>query len=78
VPLPPTFILPNRQNGVENVATVLGTTSRITITLAGSEGISLEVILQDGAELEEGWLWWKEDLGKSEDFERYGWTTSSF
>lgn len=46
VPLPPTFILPNRKKGTESVVTVLGTTSRMTITFSGSEGTSLEDMLE--------------------------------
>jgi hypothetical protein len=45
VPRPPIFILPKRQNGTENVVMVLGTTSRMTMTLAGSEGTSFEDML---------------------------------
>jgi hypothetical protein len=45
VPLPPTFMRPNRQNGTESVVTTRGTTSRITITLTGSDGTSLEDML---------------------------------
>jgi hypothetical protein len=45
VPRPPTFILPKRQKGTDNVVMTLGTTSRMTMTLAGSEGTSLEDML---------------------------------
>lgn len=45
VPRPPTFILPNRQNGTERVVIALGTTSRITMTLAGSEGTNFDDML---------------------------------
>lgn len=45
MPRPPIFILPKRQKGTENVVMVLGTTSRMTMTLAGSEGTSFEDIL---------------------------------
>jgi hypothetical protein len=45
VPRPPTFILPKRQNGTDNVVITLGTTSRMTMTLAGSDGTSLEDML---------------------------------
>ena len=44
VPRPPTFSLPNRRNGAEHVV-MLGVTWRITITLEGSEGMSLDVML---------------------------------
>lgn len=40
VPRPPIFILPNRQKGTDSVVITRGTTSRITMTLAGSEGTS--------------------------------------
>ena len=46
VPRPPIFILPNRQKGVEKVTMVLGTISRMTMTLDGSEGMSLEVMVK--------------------------------
>ena len=49
VPLPPTLKRPNRRNGVEQV-TMLGVTLRITITLAGSYGMSLSVMIQLGRE----------------------------
>jgi hypothetical protein len=42
VPRPPTAILPNLQKGTESVVRVLGTISRMTMTLAGSEGTSFE------------------------------------
>lgn len=45
VPRPPTFILPKRQKGTESVVMTLGTTSRMTMTLAGSDGTSLEDML---------------------------------
>lgn len=45
VPRPPTFILPKRAKGTEQVVMVRGTTSRITITFSGLDGISFEVIL---------------------------------
>jgi hypothetical protein len=48
VPRPPTFILPNRQKGTDRVVMTLGTTSRMTMTLAGSEGTSLEDMLWEG------------------------------
>lgn len=41
VPRPPILILPNRQKGTDMVVMTLGTTSRMTMTLAGSEGTSL-------------------------------------
>ena len=44
VPRPPILNLPNRRNGAEHVV-MLGVTRRITITLGGSEGMSLEVML---------------------------------
>lgn len=44
VPLPPTFIRPKRRKGEEQV-TRLGVILRMTITAAGSEGMSFEVIL---------------------------------
>ena len=46
VPRPPIFILPNRENGTEHVVIVRGTTSRITITFSGFEGISLDAMLR--------------------------------
>jgi hypothetical protein len=45
VPRPPIFILPNRQKGTESVVMTLGTTSRMTITLAGSGCDSLSDML---------------------------------
>ena len=45
VPRPPNFILPKRQKGTESVVIARGTTSRMTMTLAGSEGTSLDDIL---------------------------------
>lgn len=45
VPRPPTLKRPKRANGAEHV-TMLGVTWRITITEDGSEGISLEVMLE--------------------------------
>lgn len=44
VPRPPIFILPNRQKGTDSVVITRGTTSRITMTLAGSEGTSFSDI----------------------------------
>ncbi len=44
VPRPPTFMRPNRQNGLDNVV-MFGVTLRITITSAGLDGTSLEVML---------------------------------
>ena len=44
VPREPTLSLPNRRNGAEQVV-MLGVTCFITITLEGSEGMSLEVML---------------------------------
>lgn len=44
VPRPPIGIVPNLLNGTENVIT-FGVTSRITMTFAGSAGISFEDIL---------------------------------
>lgn len=44
VPRPPTLILPNREKGTESVVMMLGTTSRMTMTLAGSDGMSFEDI----------------------------------
>lgn len=46
VPRPPIFILPNRKNGTESVVTVFGTTSRMTMTFSGFDGMSLEAILE--------------------------------
>ena len=45
VPLPPIFTRPNLQNGTDKVVITRGTTSRITITLAGSEGTSFDDML---------------------------------
>ena len=49
VPRPPTLSMPKRRKGVERVV-IVGVTSRITITLDGSEGMSfaadLEVIVK--------------------------------
>lgn len=45
VPRPPIFILPNRQKGTDIVVMTLGTTSRMTMTLAGSEGINFSDIV---------------------------------
>ena len=45
VPRPPIFILPNRQKGTESVVMTLGTTSRMTMTLAGSGCDSLSDML---------------------------------
>lgn len=44
VPRPPTLNFPKRANGVEQVIK-LGVTLRITITLDGSEGMSLDVMV---------------------------------
>ena len=44
VPRPPIFRRPKRRKGAEHVV-ILGETCRITITLDGSEGISLEVMI---------------------------------
>lgn len=44
MPRPPTLNFPNRLNGDEQ-ATMLGVSLRITITLDGSEGMSLEVMV---------------------------------
>lgn len=44
VPRPPTLNFPKRANGVEQVV-MLGVTLRITITLAGSAGTSLDVMV---------------------------------
>lgn len=44
VPLPPTFKHPKRANGVL-IVTISGSNLRITITSAGLDGISFEVIL---------------------------------
>jgi hypothetical protein len=52
VPRPPTFILPKRQKGTESVVITLGTTSRMTMTLAGSDGTSLEDMLSRNTRLE--------------------------
>jgi hypothetical protein len=41
VPRPPIFILPKRKKGTDSVVMTLGTTSRMTMTFAGSEGTSL-------------------------------------
>jgi hypothetical protein len=42
VPRPPILTLPKRQKGTESVVMALGTTSRMTMTLAGSAGTSFE------------------------------------
>lgn len=44
VPRPPTLRRPNRRKGAEHVV-MLGVTCRITITLDGSEGTSLDVMV---------------------------------
>ena len=44
VPRPPTLMWPKRKKGVENVV-ICGVMSRMTMTLAGSEGISFEADL---------------------------------
>jgi len=44
VPLPPIFKMPNLKNGTDNVR-ISGVTFRITMTLSGCGGTSLEVIL---------------------------------
>ena len=44
VPRPPTFILPNLAKGTERVV-ISGVTFRITMTSAGFDGISFEVML---------------------------------
>ena len=43
VPRPPMLKRPNRANGAEQVV-IFGVTFRITITLAGSDGMSFEVM----------------------------------
>ena len=45
VPLPPTLIRPKRAKGAEQMV-MLGEILRITITLAGSEGMSFDVIMR--------------------------------
>jgi hypothetical protein len=45
VPRPPTLIWPKRQKGTESVVIARGTTSRMTMTLAGSDGTSLDDML---------------------------------
>lgn len=45
VPRPPILIFPNRQKGTESVVMTRGTTSRMTMTLAGSEGTSFSDIV---------------------------------
>lgn len=45
MPLPPTFIRPKRAKGAEQIV-MLGVSLRITITLEGSEGVSLDVMLE--------------------------------
>lgn len=45
VPRPPIFIKPKRLKGALNVV-IEGVTSRMTVTLAGSEGISLAADLE--------------------------------
>jgi hypothetical protein len=45
VPLPPIFMRPNLQKGTDRVVITRGTTSRITITAAGSDGTSFDDIL---------------------------------
>lgn len=45
VPRPPIFMRPKREKGTERVVMVRGMTSRITMTSAGFEGTSLEVML---------------------------------
>lgn len=47
VPRPPNLILPKRKKGTEKV-TMLGVTLRMTMTLAGSSGMSLDDMLRDG------------------------------
>lgn len=44
VPRPPTLNFPKRANGVEQVI-MLGVTLRMTMTLDGSAGMSLEVMI---------------------------------
>ena len=53
VPRLPILMRPKRKNGAEQMV-MLGETWRITITLDGSEGISLEVILIVDARKVEG------------------------
>jgi hypothetical protein len=47
VPRPPTLIRPNREKGIEKVVMVFGITSRMTMTFDGSNGTSLDVMMED-------------------------------
>jgi hypothetical protein len=63
VPRPPILITPKRQNGVESVVIVLGTTSRMTMTFDGSDGTSLEDMMKSRDLVE------KASEGKKEGFQ---------
>ena len=56
VPLPPTLIRPKRAKGAEQIV-ILGVILRITITLAGSEGMSFDVIVRFGGAGLIGKIW---------------------